>query len=126
MNRFRIGVGILVVILAAGWISSWGLSKIQEPITRDLLSAAQYAQQERWDQAETLVQQARDRWSRYWRLGASMTDHEPMEEVDALFAELAVWQGRQKTEEFSVACVRLARVTQGIADGHRFSWWNLL
>ena len=126
MNRLWLGLGILVVALAVGLGVTWGLGQVQEPISRDLSQAAVCARQENWPQAVALADQARERWERHWHFGASVTDHEPMEEIDALFAELEVWQERRDPEEFGSRCARLSRLTMAIADAHRFRWWNLL
>lgn len=126
MNRFWLGLGILVLVLAVGLGVTFGLAAIQEPTAEALAKASALAQQERWPEAEALLQTARDRWQQAWHFSAAVTDHEPMEEIDALFSGLEVYQGEKNSQEFAANCAQLSRLVLALADAHRVSWWNFL
>lgn len=126
MNRLWLSLGVLLLVLAVGIAVTWGLDRIQTPISQDLAQAAEAARQADWDRATALAHRAEAAWQKSWHFGAAVTDHEPMEEIDALFGELSVWQGTRNAEEFAAGCARLSRLTRGIAESHRLNWWNFL
>ena len=90
MKRSWIGFVLLLVLLAGGIAATWGMAKCHEPIARDLENAAKTALQGDMAQGEVLMLQAREAWGRSRHLGACFADHTPMEEIDALFAEVEV------------------------------------
>ena len=99
MKRSWIGFILLLVLLAGGIAATWGMAKCHEPIARDLENAAKTALQGDMAQGEALMLQAREAWGRSRHLGACFADHTPMEEIDALFAEVEVicrmiWLGK--------------------------------
>lgn len=91
MKRSWIGFVLLLVLLAGGIAATWGMAKCHEPIARDLENAAKTALQGDMAQGEGLMLQAREAWGRSRHLGACFADHTPMEEIDALFAEVEVY-----------------------------------
>lgn len=126
MNRLWLGVAILLLVLAAGLGVAWGLTAAQGPISEALTQAAALAQEDQWQEAAALSEEAQGRWERFWHLSASVADHGPMEEIDALFSELAVCREEADTQEFALRCARLSRLVRAMSDAHRLSWWNLL
>ena len=91
MKRSWIGFALLLVLLAGGIAATWGMAKCHEPIARDLENAAKTALQGDMARGESLMLQARDAWGRSRHLGACFADHTPMEEIDALFAQVEVY-----------------------------------
>ena len=94
MTRGIIGCVILALLLAAGLGVQWAVAALQAPITGELTQAAQAA------------------------------DHQPMEDVDSLFARLPAY-GEDPTE-FSACCRELARRVRAVYEAHSLTWWNLL
>ena len=104
MKRSWIGFALLLVLLAGGIAATWGMAKCHEPIARDLENAAKTALQGDMARGESLMLQARDAWGRSRHLGACFADHTPMEEIDALFAQVEVYAAvREETASFTAA-----------------------
>ena len=117
MKRSWIGFVLLLVLLAGGIAATWGMAKCHEPIARDLENAAKTALQGDMAQGEALMFQAREAWGRSRHLGACFADHTPMEEIDALFAQVEVY--------FAAGCAALSRKVEAMGQAHGASWWNL-
>lgn len=126
MTRGIIGILILVLLLAAGLFVQWTMTTLQSPITRELIQAAQAAAREDWDTAKLHQETAQRDWGRVWCLTAAFADHQPMEDVDSLFARLPVYAAEEETGEFSACCRELARRVRAMYEAHSLTWWNLM
>ena len=91
MTRGIIGCVILALLLAAGLGVQWAVEALQAPITGELTQAAQAAAREDWDTALLHQETAQRGWRKAWRLTAAFADHQPMEDVDSLFARLPAY-----------------------------------
>jgi len=120
-----IGVGLLVVILAVGiWL--WlGLGGVFRHMSQLLDQAAAAVTAEDWTTAEACTRQAEALWESYREAAASFTDHEPLEQMDALFDELAIYR-RQLSTEYAVVCVHLSRLAEAVEEAVSLKWWSLL
>ena len=125
MKRSWIGFVLLLVLLAGGIAATWGMAKCHEPIARDLENAAKTALQGDMAQGEVLMLQAREAWGRSRHLGACFADHTPMEEIDALFAEVEVYAAAREETDFAAGCAALSRKVEAMGQAHGASWWNL-
>lgn len=126
MNRLWIGIVVLALLLAGGITLAFTLSGVHTQISRDLEAAAAAAQNEDWEQATALAEHARSTWSRYRHFSASFTDHEPLEELDNLFAQLEVFENYPLPADYAALCTHLSRLSGAIAESHCLTWWNLL
>lgn len=126
MNQVRIGSFLLIFLLALGLFVQGKMEAIHRPTARLLLGASEEALQEHWDEAHDLSQQAQEAWRRRWRFSAALADHQPMEEIDGLFARLTAADHFRDTQEYAATCRELARRIQAMADAHTLHWWNLL
>lgn len=126
MKRCWIGAGLLLVLLATGIYSTWRMQHCQEPMIQEVLRAGELARQGDWEAAEGHAHQAQAEWDRCWGLSAALTDHEPMEQVNAMFAQLEVYATAQETVNYAVLCAQLGSELDAISDAHRVVWWNLL
>ena len=126
MKRSWFGAGLLAILLALGLLTTWGMARCHDPISRDLEQAAQAALSEDWDRAAALAEQAGDRWQACWRLSAAVADHEPMEEIDSLFAQLEVYQQVRDSRAVASLCAELSQRVGNMLEAHQCSWWNLL
>ncbi|MBO5953893.1 MAG: DUF4363 family protein [Oscillospiraceae bacterium] len=126
MRRLWLGVGLLLALLVLGVYTASGMQQIHSPVSKDLHRAAQAALDENWQEAEEFSKQAQSAWSRYWRITAAVADHEPMEEIDSLFAELKIYVREQEAEHFAACCANLSTLTRAMGEAHTINWWNLL
>lgn len=124
MKRSWIGCGMLLILLALCLAAGYLLDRFQSPLTRELSQAAAFAQEEEWPQAKALAESAQTSWNRCRKRIACVADHTPMEEIDALFAQLSCYWGEQT--EYAATCVALAQRIRAVADAHSLSWWSLL
>ena len=126
MRHLWIGVLILILLLALGLVISLRMGVIHTPIAEDLAAAAEAALSDDWDTAMTCVRSASARWEKYRRFTAAFADHNPMDELDGLFAELEVYAKEREMPHFASTCTRLNHLANAMAESHMLYWWNLL
>lgn len=126
MRRFWIGVVILLVTLALGIAVSVVMPRLHHPIRQQLEEAVTAAQREDWARAETLAEDALRRWERCHNFTAAVADHEPMEAIDAGFAQTLAFLQQRDTEEFTASAAALARSVWAMASSQSIIWWNFL
>ena len=126
MKRIWIGIGLLLGLLAAGILVAEGMEDAHLAASGQMRQASRLALADNWEQAEALTHQARQSWEKKWVFTASLADHEPMDEIDALFAQLMVYAERRRAAEYSAAAMRLACLLESMGRSHTFSWWNLM
>ena len=126
MNRSKIGAWLLLALLVLGVASSWGMGRFSGPIQAQVAQAGEAALAGDWENAETLARQARVRWERYRNFCAALADHEPMEHIDGLFAQLEVYRQIRDGVNFATVCAQLSQDTKAIGEAHSLTWWNLL
>lgn len=126
MKHLWIGISLLVCLLAAGAISSYGVQQAQKPLTAQLEQAADTGFRGDWEQAEAFFNAAQTHWEKHRKFLAALTDHEPMEEIDSLFGQTKFYIKAQDPVLFAGVCNRLSQLTQAIGEAYRLSWWNLL
>ena len=126
MVRGWLGVGILILFLALGFVTAQVMDQAHLS-TQELLSqAADKALNGDFEGGVALGQAAKYRWDKHWNGTATVADHAPMDDVDALFAEMEIYANTQETPHFAAVCKELSQRIQAVADAHRFSWWNIL
>ena len=126
MKRLWLGVAFLALLLAGGIWQTVGLSHIHNALSETLSDAALAARQQDWEVADSLSGNAQDQWKRSRRITASFADHEPLEELERLFAELQVCKGLSLEENYAVVCSNLSQICKAIAESFQISWWNVL
>ena len=126
MKRGWLGIGILTVFLALGLIISSLAAKAHTPTGYMLDQAAKKTLSGDFEGGIALGAEAKQRWQRQWNGTASIADHSPMDEVDALFAEMEIYARTGEQPHFAACCKELAERVRAIADAHKFSWWNVL
>lgn len=126
MKRFWLGIGILAALLAVSIAVTAGMGKVHDDIAEDLESARAAAGADEWEKAAFLIRTAAEDWQKWRRLTASVADHEPMEEVDSLFAALEAYGSAREGPEFMAVCGQLAVLVRAIGEAHALTWWNLL
>ena len=112
MKRLSIGIVFLSVILAIGICVTAAFTALHKPLSDTLQQASEAAISEDWE--------------RYRAFTAAVADHEPLEEMDAMFAQLEVLARQRETSDFAALSAQLSRMAQAMADSQSISWWNLL
>lgn len=126
MKRTMWGSLILLVLLIGGLVVSFGMRAVHSDICRLLQQAEAAAEGEDWQNATSLAKEAQLAWEKHHAFTASFADHNPMDELDGLFAELMVYMQNRESPHFSATCARLAVLAKSMADSHGLQWWNVL
>lgn len=126
MKRGILGAALLAVLLFAGILSSRSLGNTFMPMEETLQQAALAAQEEDWQTAEDLTRQVFRQWERSRFLTAVLTDHGPLEQIDALFARLEVYGRAGNATAYAALCARLAQELSDLGIEQILSWQNLL
>lgn len=126
MSRFRIGIGLLIGLLILGIAVQIGTRRMQEPVAAALKRAQISAMAGDWENADAMAATAAQRWQDGWRRAAALADHEPMEDIDGMMAQLSVFAAGREEWEFAALCAELSRRVEAMADAHAFHWWNIL
>ena len=126
MKRLWIGIVFLILLLVGGILLTLVLSDIHSTLADDLSAASRAAQQQDWETADALIDSAQRLWEQYRHITAAFADHEPLEELEQLFAELQVCKALSLEENYAVVCSHLSEICSAIADSFRIHWWNVL
>ena len=126
MNRIYVGACILMLLFAVCCISSYYLPQINLEISGQLEQAVQAVQDENWPQAVNFANQAALTWQRTHDLSTIAADHAPIDEIDTLFAELALYAQLEEQAQFAAISLQLSRLTAALGQSQVFSLWNLL
>lgn len=126
MKRSWIGFFLLLVLLGAGILATWSMAEIHEPIGEELQLAAEGSLENNWGKAAFHTVRARKEWEKWNLLRATLTDHDPTEEIDALFAALEVYGSCREEMAFAALCRELAKKIEAIGDAHSLVWKNIL
>lgn len=126
MKRLWLGIGILAVLLVVGITATVSMENICQPLTEALNEAAEAVQTGQWEQALELSETAHARWQHWRGISAAITNHEPMEEVDALFDTLKIYARQRDVVRFADCCAQLAALTDAISESQAIYWWNVL
>jgi hypothetical protein len=102
------------------------MNRTHTEISRELELAARWAMAGDWEEAAEAAEEAYENWQEKWHFSGAFADHEPMEEIDALFSQLLPYLAARDRVSFSAACRELARQVEAVGDAHGLNWWNLL
>ncbi len=119
MNRMRLGLLLLAVLLAVSILIGIAIGSIHNSIAEAMLNAADSTDID-------LAFRTEERWQRWRGLTAAFTDHQPLEQLDQLFAQLSRQSALAHPSEFSMLCVQAACVSRAIAESMELTWWNFL
>ncbi len=125
MKRFYFGVALLLILLALALGAAAGLEQIHGEIASELEQAAQAVEAGNLAAAEPELDRAQALWERYEHLLAAFADHEPLEEMEGLFAEVAIYRQAGENTDLAVACTRLALLSRSVAESHSLKWWMM-
>ncbi len=126
MKRLIIGITVLSLLLGMGIGVALLFGKVHNSTARLLETAGSASLTGDWERATDFFRQARDRWEHYRHFTAAFSDHEPMDEIDGLFAQLERYALQEDADHFPALCAHLAALAEAIADSQRLRWWTLL
>ena len=125
MTRGWLGAGILVLFLILSFLTGGLMDNAHTPTGELLDSAAEKTLAGEFETAVALGLAAKARWDRQWNGTATVADHSPMDDVDALFSEMEIYARTGEEPHFAACCRELARRIHAVADAHRFTWRNV-
>ena len=126
MKRIWIGIALLGVLLISGIGAGEFMEQSHIPVAQDVQQAGELVLQGEWTLAQALVKRGQDRWEEKWPVTAAIADHEPMDEIDALFAQLETYGQTRDPAAYSAICGHLGSLLEALSQGHRCKWWNLM
>lgn len=126
MKRSWIGFFLLLILLGLGLLSTWAIVEVHEPISDALEEAADCALEGAWAKAAWLTAQAQGIWEKWAILRAALTDHVPIEDIDALFEMLEVYGVSREGISFAAVCRELAQRVEDLGEAHGLMLENLL
>ena len=121
MTRFRIGAGLLLVLLVLCFWSQVRMTKLQKPIAALVLQAETSAAGEDWPGAAGSISRAREEWEDHRTFVAALADHQPLEDIECLFAMLEAYAREQDETEFQAACADLSRRILAVKEAQEFN-----
>ena len=126
MKRIWIGIILLALLLGAGfWISGF-MKETHLPVAQDVRRAGELALQEQWGPAQAYAKRGQALWKKKWPMIAAIADHEPMDEIDALFAQLNIYAEVKEEIAYSAVCAHLSSLLEALGQSHNCNWWNLM
>ena len=126
MKRFWFGFGLLLTLLISGILQFNAINRVHLPLAEKLTRTAEAARASDFSLAQELLEEARQDWNSHRKTLAAVTDHQPMEEIEGLFAAADCYDLADNGEEMAAACAHLAALIQALSESNRLSWWNLL
>ena len=126
MKRMWIGIGVLLAILLVGILVTAVFARLHYPMAQSMARAGEMALAGDWDAALRLSADTQKAWERCRRFTAALADHEPIEEVECLFSQLAAWGRMRDTGSYAAVCAALSQQLQAIGDSQQLPWWSLL
>ena len=126
MKRGWLGVATLLIFLALGFMTAEAMENAHRPTQVLLEQAANATLSGEFDRGVALGMEAKSQWERHWNGTAAVADHSPMDDVDALFAEMEIYAKAGEAPHFAACCTKLSRMVRDMGDAHQLNLWNLL
>ena len=120
MKRFWFGIGLLTALLVLGAVTVRKTATAHGEAAQLLQTAAQADPHD----AAALARQAKSLWEASRLYTAVTADHDAMEEVDALFAQLEA--AREDPAQLRSLCAELAVRIGAIGDSQSLTLENIL
>lgn len=125
MNRFWLGAGLLVILLGISIAATVYLDHVHEGITDTLEQAWEAALSEDLSAARELAGEAQKVWQKHWCMTTLLIDHDPVDEIDGMFAQMQAYGRSGEVPEFAACCAGVARMVEAVGESNRLTWWNL-
>ncbi len=121
MGRFRIGIGLLAVLLVISIGTQIGMAALQKPVKRSLAAAMTAAETEDYAQAGEKAAEAYAQWQRSRTFCAALCDHEFMEDIEGNLAMLTVWAREEEKADFCALCAETILRVEAVENAHRLN-----
>lgn len=125
MKKFWAGVAILLILALLGLLSGLALHDLHRELSGALSQAGSLAATN-WEKANALATAAKAKWEKNRHLASAIADHEPLEQMDSLFAQLAVYTHPDQWAQYAAICADLASLAEAVGEEQLLLWWNLL
>ena len=126
MKRLWFGAGLLVLLLAASLYLGDVTADLTAPVESDLDKAAVAALEGNWPLASALYLRAQKHWGDTRNQTAALIHHDPIQQIDVVFAVLPSYAACKDAAGFCAACSQLAQQIRSLPQPHGPKWWNLL
>ena len=126
MKRLWIGIALLVIFLLVGCVVTYAFHRIHAPMQTLLEEASAAALGGDWEMAAAKAESAQKIWHRWRNFTATVADHGPLEQMEALFTQLRVYQALDLPGEYAAVCAQLSQMAAAMEESQAFTWWNLL
>ena len=126
MKRIWFGAALLVILLILGFCTGAFMERTHAVQAKDLTRAAELALEGNWAGAENFAVAARREWNKHQLLTAILADHELLDQIEVLFAQLEVFAKVKETGAYSSICQQLACQLEALGDSHGFNLKNFL
>lgn len=126
IGRESVGAVILSILLIAGLYTSKDMERSHWEISKRLEDAAWFALTENWEDARQAAAAAENQWNACRTRNCLLSDHTPMEQIDALFSRVGIFSAARNREQFAATCAELSRYVQAMGEAHCLTWQNLL
>lgn len=125
MNRFRFGIFLLLLLLAGGILIQTAVGQMHMPLAAAMETAADYASAGDLPRAAALVQEVRTRWMRSRTFTAALADHQPLEDIECLLAQLTAYDDPDDPT-FCALCRDIARRIRAVAEAQMLTLGSML
>ena len=126
MKRFWLGVAVLTFLLGIGIGTTVFTRRTQADISQTLELASKAALRGNWQDANRYSRKAKTDWESARNITASIADHEPMEQIDDLFAQMEIYLVTRQQIPLAACCSSLCILTDAIGETQAVNWWSLL
>lgn len=101
------------------------MTAIHGPISGQLLRAQQQVLVGAFPQGRTSAVQAKAQWEKWQHFRSCISDHTPVEQIDAGFAELESYGASGEDAAFAAKCAELAQQVKAVGEAQKLTWWNI-
>lgn len=126
MWRVWFGTALLLTLLSLCLFVTGYCGNAYKPVSGDLDAAAVAAMAGDTAGALAAARHSRQQWDAMWHKTAAFTDHEPMDEIDSLYAQLETYGELGETGQMASVCTRLSQLVHAIGEAQQLTWWNFL
>lgn len=126
MKKLWAGVFLLAFLLGASLLNAWHANTSHSRTASLLTQAADTALSGDLSRGITLAEQAKTLWETHRDGVAIVADHQPLETVDGLLSQMAVYAAVKEPVEFAAVCRYAARQVEAVGEAQAINWQNLL
>ena len=124
MKRIWFGAALLAVLLILGIGSAALMEDTHLTQAAELNRAADLAMSGSWERAGAALSAAKSSWDKRSPIIAGLSDHEPMDQINGIFAQLEVFLTMRDAASFSSSCLYLAKQLEALGRSHSFNLQN--